>query len=196
MNQGGIVLKSKKWALCVLVFMLLVFAGCTRATEEGMELFEQKKYDEALELFKRKQSQGGAGRGILRMGLVYWEQQKYEEARNAFQKALDAGTEKTGTLYNLLASCEMQLGDYQSALNHYNLGLQSEGNSAELTQEMEFNQIAAYEKLYEWESAKAKIEEYIAKYPDDEAAKKEAEIFADKIKIRGSGDYSLPSIFP
>ena len=71
------------------------------------------------------------------MGLVYWEQQKYEEARNAFQKALDAGTEKTGTLYNLLASCEMQLGDYQSALNHYNLGLQSEGNSAELTQEME-----------------------------------------------------------
>ena len=43
MNQGGIVLKSKKWALCVLVFMLLVFAGCTRATEEGMELFEQKK---------------------------------------------------------------------------------------------------------------------------------------------------------
>lgn len=109
------------------------------------------------------------------MGLVYWEQQKYEEARNAFQKALNAGTEKTGTLYNLLASCEMQLGDYQSALNHYNLGLQSEGNSAELTQEMEFNQIAAYEKLYDWESAKAKIEEYIAKYPDDEAAKKEAE---------------------
>ena len=40
---------------------------------------------------------------------------------------------------------------------------------------MEFNQIAAYEKLYDWESAKAKIEEYIAKYPDDEAAKKEAE---------------------
>ena len=112
-----------------------------------------------------------------------------------FQKALNAGTEKTGTLYNLLASCEMQLGDYQSALNHYNLGLQSEGNSAELTQEMEFNQIAAYEKLYDWESAKAKIEEYIAKYPDDEAAKKEAEFFADKIKIRGSGDYSLPSIF-
>lgn len=176
MNQGGIVLKSKKWALCVLVFMLLVFAGCTRATEEGMELFEQKKYDEALELFQKEAESGEKqAEAYLGMGLVYWEQQKYEEARNAFQKALDAGTEKTGTLYNLLASCEMQLGDYQSALNHYNLGLQSEGNSAELTQEMEFNQIAAYEKLYEWESAKAKIEEYIAKYPDDEAAKKEAE---------------------
>ena len=116
------------------------------------------------------------------MGLVYWEQQKYEEARNAFQKALDAGAEKTGTLYNLLASCEMQIGDYQSALDHYNLGLQLEGNSAELTQEMEFNQIAAYEKLYDWESAKAKVEEYIAKYPDDEAAKKRSRISADKIE--------------
>ena len=155
MNQGGIVLKSKKWALCALVFMLLVFAGCTRATEEGMELFEQKKYDEALELFQKEAESGEEqAEAYLGMGLVYWEQQKYEGARNAF---------------------EMQLGDYQSALNHYNLGLQSEGNSAELTQEMEFNQIAAYEKLYDWESAKAKIEEYIAKYPDDEAAKKEAE---------------------
>ena len=90
-----------------------------------------------------------------------------------FRKHWMQGQKRRG--HNLLASCEMQLGDYQSALNHYNLGLQSEGNSAELTQEMEFNQIAAYEKLYEWESAKAKIEEYIAKYPDDEAAKKEAE---------------------
>ena len=60
------------------------------------------------------------------MELLMGEQQKYEEAKHAFQKALDAGTEKTGTLYNLLASCEMQTGDYQSALNHYNLGLQSE----------------------------------------------------------------------
>ena len=51
-------MKSKKWALCVLVFMLLVFAGCTRATEEGMELFEQKKYDEALELFQKEAESG------------------------------------------------------------------------------------------------------------------------------------------
>lgn len=58
MNQGGIVLKSKKWALCVLVFMLLVFAGCTRATEEGMELFEQKNMMRHWNFFKRKQSQG------------------------------------------------------------------------------------------------------------------------------------------
>lgn len=176
MDQGGIVLKSKNWLLGVLICMLVFSVGCTRPTEEGMELFEQKKYDEALEIFQKEAKSGKEQAEAYRgMGLVYWEQQKYEEARNAFQKALDAGAEKTGTLYNLLASCEMQIGDYQSALNHYNLGLQLEGNSAELTQEMEFNQIAAYEKLYDWESAKAKVEEYIAKYPDDEAAKKEAE---------------------
>ena len=67
-------MKSKKWALCVLVFMLLVFAGCTRATEEGMELFEQKKYDEALELFQ-KEAESGEEQPISR---------KSQTARNCF----------------------------------------------------------------------------------------------------------------
>lgn len=169
-------LKSKNWLLGVAIYLCFCSVGCTRPTEEGMELLEQKKYEEAVEVFQKEAESGKEQAEAYRgMGIAYWEQQKYEEAKNAFQKALDAGAEKTGTLYNLVASCEMQTGDYQSALNHYNLGLQAEGNSPELIQEMEFNQIAAYEKMYDWESAKAKAEAYIVKYPDDEVAKKEAE---------------------
>ena len=40
---------------------------------------------------------------------------------------------------------------------------------------MRFNIIAAYEKLEDWENAKAKLAEYTEEYPDDEQAAKEAE---------------------
>lgn len=40
---------------------------------------------------------------------------------------------------------------------------------------MHFNMIVAYEQMKDWESAKAKLKEYLAEYPDDEAAKKELE---------------------
>ena len=44
-----------------------------------------------------------------------------------------------------------------------------------LKKEMHFNMIVAYEQMKDWESAKAKLKEYLAEYPDDEAAKKELE---------------------
>ena len=34
--------------------------------------------------------------------------------------------------------------------------------------------IAAFEQSGDWESARAKLKEYIAEYPDDEKAQKEA----------------------
>ena len=40
---------------------------------------------------------------------------------------------------------------------------------------MEYNEIICYEQQSDWENAKAKITEYINKYPDDEAAQREAE---------------------
>ena len=46
---------------------------------------------------------------------------------------------------------------------------------------MHFNMIVAYEQMKDWESAKAKLKEYLAEYPDDEAAKKGIGISGDKI---------------
>ncbi|MEI3218996.1 MAG: tetratricopeptide repeat protein [Lachnoclostridium sp.] len=40
---------------------------------------------------------------------------------------------------------------------------------------MMFNEIAAYEKMGDYETAKEKLREYTEKYPDDENAAKEAE---------------------
>ena len=42
-------------------------------------------------------------------------------------------------------------------------------------QDIEFNIIVAYEQLMDMDTAREKLIEYLEKYPDDEAAAKEAE---------------------
>ena len=64
---------------------------------------------------------------------------------------------------------------WETAINYYRLGVVHEDSSEELKKEMNFNMIVAYEQMKDWESAKAKLKEYLAEYPDDEAAKKELE---------------------
>ena len=74
-----------------------------------------------------------------------------------------------------MGNCEMKLSRPESALNYFRLGIGQEDSSEELKKEMHFNMIVAYEQMRDWESAKAKLKEYLADYPDDEAAKKELE---------------------
>ena len=45
----------------------------------------------------------------------------------------------------------------------------------DMKQEIQFNVIVCYEKLEDWDNAKAKLEDYVTAYPDDEKAAKEAE---------------------
>ena len=113
-----------------------------------------------------------AWRGI---GIAKWEQKDYKGARNAFRKALDNNAEKTGTIYNLIGNCDLKLGKAKEALNYYNLGLEQDDVSKKMKKEMKYNIIVAYEKMEDWESAEVKLEEYLESYPNDKAAKKEAE---------------------
>ncbi|MEG0354127.1 MAG: tetratricopeptide repeat protein [Lachnospiraceae bacterium] len=160
----------------------LLMVGC-RPLQDGTELLQECKYEEAIESFdttiekwgendKKKLQVAEAYRG---KGIAYWEMGNYEKAKEAFQTALAKGTEKTGTIYNFIGICEMKAGNFTEALNQFNQGLACEGNQPELIQEMEFNQVSAYEELRDWPNAKAKIAEYITKYPDDADGAKEAQ---------------------
>ncbi len=129
-------MKSKKWALCVLVFMLLVFAGCTRATEEGMELFEQKKYDEALELFQKEAESGEEqAEAYLGMGLVYWEQQKYEEASKFFGA--------------IVGRCANRIGEASFELNGKTYTLAQNNNGNNLHSGMDFFNVRIWDVIKE-----------------------------------------------
>lgn len=168
-------------ALAVLVLSMAV-SGCGKnASEDGVEYLKNGQYKEAVEQFEKAVKDdvnaGDAYRGI---GIAKWEQEDYEGAKNAFEKALDHDAKKTGTIYNFLGNCEMKLDNPSGALNYYKLGLGSEGISDKLEQEMRFNTICAYEKMEDWESAKLRLKEYTADYPDDEKAVKEAEFLKVK----------------
>ncbi len=167
----------KKGIIGLFVFLLgLCLSGCENPSEEGVEYLRSGQYEEAIAQFEQaiedEVNVGDAYRGI---GIARWEQENYEGAREAFLKAVEAGATGTGTLYNFIGSCEMKLNNPSSAQNYFRLGISQEGNSAELLKEMKFNMVVAYEQLKDWESAKVELREYVASYPEDEAAQKELE---------------------
>ena len=152
----------------------LCLSGCENPSEEGVEYLQNGQYEEAIEQFEQAieddVNTGDAYRGI---GIARWEQEDYEGASEAFLKALEEGAQKTGPLDNFIGRCEMKLGNFPSAQNYFRLGLAQEDNSAQLNQEMQYNMVVAYEQVKDWESAKAELRDYLASYPEDEAAQKE-----------------------
>lgn len=171
---------KKNWAILVTVSVFAcLLAGCrANPSEEGLVLLQEGNYAEAIEQFEEaveaEVNIDDAYRGI---GIAKWEQEDYAGALEAFEQAMDHGAVPTATLYNFLGTCELKLEDYKMALNYYRLGIECEDCSEEMLQEMRFNEIVCLEKISDWESAKAKLKEYVADYPDDEVAAKEAEFF-------------------
>ena len=108
-------------------------------------------------------------------GIAYYEQEKYKDALAAFENAVSAGTKETGTICNMMAVCKMQTENYEDAISYYEKALDHSDCSDDMKQEIQFNVIVCYEKLEDWDNAKAKLEDYVTAYPDDEKAAKEAE---------------------
>lgn len=68
--------------------------------------------------------------------------------------------------------CKLKGGDYEAALAAFQAGLEVEGNTA--TQSLMFNELVAYEYLGQYDKAKLAMDQYLALYPDDEKAQREA----------------------
>lgn len=179
----------KKGIISMLLAAFLM-TGCGEKVnyiEQGTQQMEEQQYEEAVSSFQKsleeKEDAAEAYRGL---GMAYYEQQDYEAAREAFQNVLDNEGDAAPTLYNFIGICSMQLDDVKGALDAFQKGIELAGASdakkdedapdyTEVVQEMKYNEIVCYEKQQDWETAKAKAEEYIAAYPDDKDAQKEAE---------------------
>lgn len=77
-----------------------------------------------------------------------------------------------GRVYEELATCRMNQGDYEGALEVIETGL-SLGNK-EGQKGMMFDRVVAYEMLLDFENAQKYMDEYLALYPDDEVARRES----------------------
>lgn len=163
----------------VLIFLLLgmMLAGCGKYEyKQGLKKLEEREYEEAVLRFEKavekEANVGDAWRGI---GIARWELEDYEGAGDAFLKALENGSDETGTLYNFLGACMMKQDRPAEAVSYYEQGVLMEDCTEEMLREMQFNMIAAYEAQGDYESAKAKLAEYVEAWPDDTQAVKEAE---------------------
>ncbi len=160
---------------CLLLCMILSACG-KQEYKDGIENLQNGQYKEAVGHFEKAvEEEYGVGDAYRGIGIAKWETGDYEGAVSAFEAALGNGSQEDGTIYHLLGACKMQLGEWSSAIEYYEKAISQGDCEGEELQEMKFNVIAAYEELKDWESAKAKLAEYTAEYPDDAQAAKEAE---------------------
>lgn len=166
----------KKLLLAVVLSGVFILTGCTNNIESGLESLEAEKYEEALVSFQNEIEKGKnldeAYRGL---GIAYFELEEYEEAIEAFVLAVENETEETATLYGMMGACYVETGEYEKALDIYTKALGVETITEELEQEIQYNLIAVYENMADWDAAKEQMESYREAYPDDSRIEKEAD---------------------
>jgi len=171
----------KKYGVIILVMLSILLTACVprNCIEEGTALLAEKRYESAIEVFEESIEKGleieSAYKGI---GLAQYEMGQYEMALGSFEQAFQNGAEKTPILLNLVGICNMKLQQHQDALDSFGHALLlAEMNAeehSELIRELRFNEIVCYEKLSDWRTAKIKVDEYLAMYPDDEVMQNES----------------------
>ena len=163
--------------LCVMLL-----TGCTgNPSEKGLEYLQNKDYDNAISEFekaiKKDINVADAYRGI---GMAKWEQEDYQGCLDAMNSALDAGAASDGTLYNLMGCSALKLENYGDAITYFEKTLEDTDISDDLKKEASYNLILAYEGNGDTDTVKAKLAEYVEKYPDDEAASKAYEFWSTR----------------
>jgi len=169
------------------IFRMLEAAGRADVGEEYLK--------QALSVNKE------AGKYNLEKGKVYYYLGQYEKSRTELEKVKDDGEAEVllylarvyealgdfsyaqtlyreylekdsadGNIYNMIAVSEINAGDYQGALATLQEGIEKAEYGK---QNLYRNEIAAYEALLDFNTAKQKMEQYLEKYPDDEEAARE-----------------------
>lgn len=172
-------MKKKPRILITIITILLtsvLLTGCGSPYKAGIKSLEKGEYKEAAESFheaiEEEKNLADSYRGL---GIALWETGEYQEALEAMESALAQGTEENATIHSIMGNCAMQIEMYEEAAEYYEKALSMKDISDELKKETRYNQIAAYEYAGNVDKAKEKLEEYIADYPDDESALREAE---------------------
>ena len=146
--------------------------------ERGRIYYYMQDYENARNELT-KASEKGSVEALSLLGMVCFAQNDTAAARSMYQDYLNAEESRKAEGYNGLALCDIADGDYQSALVNIASGL--EAADTDEMQELLFNEIVAYEKQLDFNTAFSKAQEYMKMYPDDQEAKKELEFLQSRI---------------
>lgn len=134
-----------------------------------LEYYMGSYTDARSDLEKAKQSQNSENL-TLYLGKTYEALGDATYAMTLYSDYLRENV-SAGRIYEQLASCKIKEGDYEGALETIEAGLSLSGGEG--AGGMMFDRVVAYERLYDFDSAKKSMEEYLQMFPDDEVARRE-----------------------
>lgn len=141
--------------------------------EQGVIYFYLGDYDNArnhLEIAKQS-AKKEKNRIIYMLGRTYEQLGDMNYAGVLYSEYLEEDPENA-LIYNQLGLCKLAADDPAAAISAFETALSL--NDSSMTQTLKRNQIAAYEAAGSFEKAKSLMNEYIAAYPDDAEAQREA----------------------
>lgn len=139
--------------------------------EKGRILYYMEDYNGAVQILESLSEAGDIG-ATLYLGKSYEALGDMNYAASLYEKYLQTD-ETNSEVYNQLGLCKLNQGEYETALDCFQKGIAA--GSGEVMQELLFNEASAYEYVSDFSTAKTKFSEYLAKYPNDETAKREYE---------------------
>ncbi len=160
----------------VMAFVVLFITGCAGNIKEGVSLLEAKQYEEAKAVFEKDiQKERNLNEAYRGAGIACFEMKEYEQATQYLTLALEHEGEQTPTIYAMLGASYIEMEEYDKALDAYESALAQENITESQKQEIQYNLIAVYEYMGNWDAAKTQMENYVKAYPDDTRVEKEAE---------------------
>ena len=142
--------------------------------EQGVIYFYLQDYETArnlLETAKQEAKKGEKGEIIFMLGRTYEELGDSNYAGVMYSEYLSDNPDDA-TVYNQLGLCKLEAGEAQAAIEAFETALAL--NDSTMMQTLKYNQIVAYENAGEFAKANALMKEYLAAYPDDADAQREA----------------------
>ena len=136
-----------------------------------VRMLKRKRLGIVIALFAAFLCLTGCAANPLEEGLELLEEQKYGEAAEKFQDAAEKGKDP-GEAYRGIGIARWELQDYEAACSAFEKALE---NGAQKTATLYHFLGDCKMKLQDFESARTKLKEYLADYPDDEKASREAE---------------------
>jgi len=137
--------------------------------DRGRVYYYMDDYDNAAEELKQA-VEGDNTEALALLGMVYMEQGDSANARTMFQQYVSQA-DNGAKGFNGLALCDIEDGDYDSALSNIASGIHVADDKD--LQSLLFNEIAVYEKKLDFQTALQKSKEYLELYPGDKTVKKE-----------------------
>ena len=140
--------------------------------------YELRNYDAAREALTRSMNNKVSGSAAL-LGKVYILSDDITGARAVYRKAIETDFDASAG-YNGLAICDMMEGDLESALKNIHSGLSI--SEAAMREALLFNEIVIYEKQLDFETAAAKMENFLKYFPTNEVAIRENYYLASRVQ--------------